>query len=51
MHGKIEQIWICEQVGQGLLNQVQAELIQGEWIEGDRNFLKQGTYLKSQKTR
>jgi len=47
MIGKIEEILVCEKAGQALFNLREAALIQGKGIEGDRYFLKAGTFSEA----
>ncbi len=47
MIGKIEEILVCEKAGQAMLNLQEAALIQGKGIEGDRYFLKAGTFSEA----
>ncbi len=44
MNGSIEDILICENAGDRLKSVETALMIQGRGIEGDRYFLKQGTF-------
>ena len=49
MSGKIEEILICENAGEELLQKENASLVRGKGIDGDRYFHKKGTFSEALK--
>lgn len=49
MGGKIEEILICENAGEKLLQKESASLVRGKGIDGDRYFHKKGTFSEALK--
>lgn len=49
MSGKIEEILICENAGEVLLQKENASLVRGKGIDGDRYFHKKGTFSEALK--